>query len=77
MTCNPEVLRSVPLFALLDDAETAILAAQVEVKALLALLLASDTRIVRHVRVKADANCRHQYSLSFISALMSRDANKQ
>jgi CRP/FNR family transcriptional regulator, cyclic AMP receptor protein len=32
MTCNPEVLRSVPLFALLDDDETAVLAAQVEVK---------------------------------------------
>ncbi|MGB9031418.1 MAG: DUF1003 domain-containing protein [Acidobacteriaceae bacterium] len=32
MTCNPEVLRSVPLFSLLDDDETAVLAAQVEVK---------------------------------------------
>jgi CRP/FNR family cyclic AMP-dependent transcriptional regulator len=32
MACNPEVLRSVPLFALLDDDETAVLAAQVEVK---------------------------------------------
>jgi CRP/FNR family transcriptional regulator, cyclic AMP receptor protein len=32
MTCGPEVLRSVPLFALLDDEETAVLAAQVEVK---------------------------------------------
>jgi CRP/FNR family transcriptional regulator, cyclic AMP receptor protein len=30
MTCKPEVLRSVPLFALLDDDETAVLAAQVE-----------------------------------------------
>jgi CRP/FNR family transcriptional regulator, cyclic AMP receptor protein len=32
MSCGPEVLRSVPLFALLDDEETAVLAAQVEVK---------------------------------------------
>src|SRR5215469_10889497 len=32
MTCKPEILRSVPLFALLDDDETAILASQVEVK---------------------------------------------
>jgi len=32
MACTPEVLRQVPLFALLDDEETAVLAAQVEVK---------------------------------------------
>ncbi|HEX3661991.1 MAG TPA: DUF1003 domain-containing protein [Acidobacteriaceae bacterium] len=32
MTCKPDVLRSVPLFSLLDDDETAVLAAQVEVK---------------------------------------------
>jgi CRP/FNR family transcriptional regulator, cyclic AMP receptor protein len=32
MACNPEILRQVPLFALLDDDETAVLAAQVEVK---------------------------------------------
>jgi CRP/FNR family cyclic AMP-dependent transcriptional regulator len=32
MPCDPEVLRHVPLFALLDDEETAVLAAQVEVK---------------------------------------------
>jgi CRP/FNR family cyclic AMP-dependent transcriptional regulator len=32
MACNPEVLRHVPLFALLDDEETAVLAGQVEVK---------------------------------------------
>ena len=32
MTCKPDVLRSVPLFALLDDDETAVLASQVEVK---------------------------------------------
>ncbi|SEB44726.1 DUF1003 domain-containing protein [Terriglobus roseus] len=32
MSCNPEELKHVPLFALLDDDETAILAAQVEVK---------------------------------------------
>src|SRR5256884_7086817 len=32
MACNPEVLRQVPLFALLDDEETAVLAGQVEVK---------------------------------------------
>ena len=32
MSCAPDVLRSVPLFALLDDEETAVLAAQVEVK---------------------------------------------
>ncbi len=32
MPCNPDILRQVPLFALLDDDETAVLAAQVEVK---------------------------------------------
>ena len=32
MSCDPDVLRSVPLFALLDDEETAVLAAQVELK---------------------------------------------
>ena len=32
MPCHPEELKHVPLFALLDDDETAILAAQVEVK---------------------------------------------
>ena len=32
MACNPEVLKGVPLFALLDDEETAVLAAQVELK---------------------------------------------
>ena len=32
MKCDPDVLRTVPLFALLDDDETAILAAQVEIK---------------------------------------------
>src|SRR6201987_3367373 len=32
MTCKPEILRSVPLFALLDDDETAVLAGQVELK---------------------------------------------
>ena len=32
MNCKPEMLRSVPLFSLLDDDETAVLAGQVEVK---------------------------------------------
>ncbi len=32
MACNPEVLKEVPLFALLDDEETAVLAGQVELK---------------------------------------------
>src|SRR5229473_2200317 len=32
MPCNPDILSQVPLFALLDDDETAVLAAQVEVK---------------------------------------------
>jgi CRP/FNR family cyclic AMP-dependent transcriptional regulator len=32
MPCNPEVLKHVPLFALLDDDETAVLAAQVEMR---------------------------------------------
>jgi uncharacterized membrane protein len=32
MSCNPELLKSVPLFALLDSDETAILASQVDVK---------------------------------------------
>jgi uncharacterized membrane protein len=32
MPCNPEVLKQVPLFSLLDDEETAVLASQVEQK---------------------------------------------
>lgn len=32
MACQPDVLRKVPLFALLDDEETAVLAGQVELK---------------------------------------------
>src|SRR6266496_233848 len=32
MACNPTILRQVPLFALLDDEETAVLSGQVEVK---------------------------------------------
>ena len=32
MACNPEVLKAVPLFALLDDEETAVLAGQVEMR---------------------------------------------
>ena len=32
MTCNPEVLKHVPLFALLDEEETAVLAGQVQLK---------------------------------------------
>jgi CRP/FNR family transcriptional regulator, cyclic AMP receptor protein len=32
MTCNPEILKQVPLFALLDDEEATVLAGQVEVK---------------------------------------------
>jgi CRP/FNR family cyclic AMP-dependent transcriptional regulator len=32
MTCKPELLRTVPLFSLLDDDETAVLASQVDVK---------------------------------------------
>jgi uncharacterized membrane protein len=32
MPCDPEVLHNVPLFALLDEEETAVLAAQVEIK---------------------------------------------
>ena len=32
MNCNPELLRSVPLFALLDEDETAVLAGQVDVR---------------------------------------------
>ena len=32
MTCKPELLQSVPLFSLLDDDETAVLASQVDVK---------------------------------------------
>ena len=32
MSCNPEVLKHVPLFALLDEEETAVLAGQVELK---------------------------------------------
>lgn len=32
MNCKPEVLKSVPLFSLLDDDETAVLAGQVDIK---------------------------------------------
>src|SRR3989475_963064 len=32
MSCNPDVLKHVPLFALLDEDETAVLAGQVELK---------------------------------------------
>ena len=32
MACNPEVLRHVPLFALLDEEEAGVLAGQIEVK---------------------------------------------
>src|ERR1700730_14160567 len=32
MACNPEVLKNVPLFALLDEEEMAVLASQVELK---------------------------------------------
>jgi len=32
MTCKPELLKSVPLFSLLDDDETAVLSSQVEMK---------------------------------------------
>ena len=32
MPCNPEMLKHVPLFAMLDDEETAVLAGQVEVR---------------------------------------------
>jgi CRP-like cAMP-binding protein len=32
MACNPEVLKHVPLFSLLDEEETAVLAGQVELK---------------------------------------------
>src|ERR1700719_924018 len=32
MSCDPEALRHVPLFALLDEEETAVLASQVELK---------------------------------------------
>src|SRR5580692_4474100 len=32
MACDPETLKHVPLFALLDEEETAVLAAQVELK---------------------------------------------
>ena len=32
MACKPEVLRNIPLFALLDDEEAAVLASQVELK---------------------------------------------
>src|SRR5665213_1986943 len=35
MSCNPEVLKQVPLFAMLDDDETALLAGQVELKTFL------------------------------------------
>ncbi len=32
MACDKEVLKNIPLFALLDDEETAVLAGQVELK---------------------------------------------
>ncbi len=43
MSCNPDVLRGIPLFALLDDDETAVLAAQVELKN-----FAARERIYKH-----------------------------
>jgi CRP/FNR family transcriptional regulator, cyclic AMP receptor protein len=36
MSCDPKLLKSVPLFSLLDDDETAVLAAQLEVKTFVA-----------------------------------------
>src|ERR1700687_5948464 len=36
MACSPEMLKRVPLFALLDDEETAVLAGQVELKTFVA-----------------------------------------
>jgi len=36
MTCNPEVLKKVPLFALLDDDEAGVLAGQVELRTVVA-----------------------------------------
>jgi CRP/FNR family cyclic AMP-dependent transcriptional regulator len=42
MACNPDLLKSIPLFSLLDDEETAVLAAQVDVKT-----FAAHTRIYK------------------------------
>jgi CRP/FNR family transcriptional regulator, cyclic AMP receptor protein len=51
MACKPEVLRSIPLFALLDDDEAALLGAQVEVR----------TFAPRERIYKAGDPCLHAY----------------
>jgi len=53
MACSPEVLNSVPLFSLLDDDETAVLAAQVDVRN-----FAARERIY-----KSGQPCEHAYVL--------------
>jgi CRP/FNR family transcriptional regulator, cyclic AMP receptor protein len=61
MSCKPELLRSVPLFALLDDDETAVLAGQVEVK-----------NFVAHERIyKAGEPSLHAYVVISGKALVS------
>ena len=54
MACNPEVLRKIPLFSLLDDDETAVLAEQVELKTFAArqrIYKAGDTAPQAYVMV--------------------------
>jgi uncharacterized membrane protein len=58
MNCKPEVLKSIPLFSLLDDDETAVLAGQVEVKTFAArerIYKIGDTRAQGYVLISGAA----------------------
>jgi uncharacterized membrane protein len=58
MNCKPEVLKGIPLFSLLDDDETAVLAGQVEVKTFAArerIYKIGDTRAQGYVLISGAA----------------------
>jgi len=58
MTCRPEMLKGIPLFSLLDEDETAVLAAQVDVKTFAArerIYKAGDPGIHAYVVVQGKA----------------------
>ena len=58
MACNPEMLKGIPLFALLDDDERAVLAEQVELKSFAArarIYKAGDTAPQAYVMVSGQA----------------------
>ncbi len=52
MACTPELLKTVPLFALLDEQEAAVLAREVEVKT-----FAARQRIYKMVRPERSGLC--------------------